>query len=104
VCTGALLLGAAGLLDGLKATTHAAALDELVHVAPRARVLRGVRLVDNGRIITSAGIASGIDAALYVVQRLLSRSTALETASHMEYPWPAVLSEGSGLLVITSTP
>lgn len=87
VCTGALLLGAAGLLNGLKATTHHNALDELRHVAPECNVLEGVRYVDNGPIITSAGIASGLDTALYVVQRLLGTSTAQETAHHMEYAW-----------------
>lgn len=87
VCTGALLLGAAGLLDGLNATTHAAALEELKTTAPNTTVLSGQRFVDNGRIVTSAGITAGIDAALYVVQRLLGPKTALETAHHLEYRW-----------------
>jgi transcriptional regulator GlxA family with amidase domain len=87
VCTGALLLGATGLLDGLTATTHHAALDELAETAPGCTVVSGRRYVDNGKIITSAGITAGIDTALYVVQRLLGAATALETATHMEYPW-----------------
>ncbi|MBN1201707.1 MAG: DJ-1/PfpI family protein [Anaerolineae bacterium] len=87
ICTGALLLGASGLLEGLDATTHHAALDELASVAPDAHVMSGCRYVDNGQIITSAGITAGIDTALYVVQRLLGTATALETASHMEYVW-----------------
>src|SRR5690606_22009787 len=62
ICTGALLLGAAGLLDGLSATTHHGAFDELAAVAPACNIVRGQRYVDNGQIITSAGITAGIDA------------------------------------------
>lgn len=87
VCTGALLLGEAGLLDGLQATTHHNALDELAEIAPACAIVRDQRFVDNGKIITSAGIAAGIDTALYVVQRLLGPDTARETAEHMEYNW-----------------
>ena len=87
VCTGALLLGAAGLLDGLRATTHHRAMDELAETAPACSIVRGVRYVDSGKIITSAGIATGIDAALHIVSRLISPDTALETARHLEYRW-----------------
>ncbi len=87
VCTGALLLGAAGLLDGLRATTHHRALDELAETAPGCSIVRDARYVDNGQIITSAGITAGIDTALYVVSRLINRDTALETARHLEYRW-----------------
>ncbi len=87
VCTGALLLGAAGLLDGLHATTHHGALDELRETAPQCNIVSGRRYVDNGQIITSAGITAGIDMALHVVQRLLGADTARETATHMEYRW-----------------
>lgn len=87
VCTGALLLGAAGLLKGLRATTHHAAFDELAEIAPDCTIVRDERYVDNGQIITSAGITAGIDTSLYVVQRLLSAAIARETAEHMEYPW-----------------
>ena len=87
VCTGALLLGAAGLLDNVQATTHAKALDELAGVAPKAIITQDCRYVDTGHIITSAGITAGIDTALHIVERLLDRATALETAQHMEYRW-----------------
>ncbi len=87
VCTGALLLGAAGLLDGLRATTHHRALDELCESAPDCTIVRDARYVDNGKIITSAGITAGIDAALHIVSRLTSLDTALETARHLEYRW-----------------
>ena len=86
VCTGALILGAAGLLRGLKATTHAGALSELraldgVEVRPDARV------VDNGHILTSAGISAGIDGALHLVSRCMGAACAVETARYMQYDW-----------------
>jgi transcriptional regulator GlxA family with amidase domain len=87
VCTGALLLGRAGLLDGLEATTHHGALDLLAETAPRAVVRRDRRVIDNGHVITAAGISAGIDAALYVVARLLGEARARETAAYMEYDW-----------------
>ena len=87
ICTGALLLAATGLLNELQATTHHAALKELAGIEPGCTVQEGVRFVDNGPVITSAGISAGIDAALYVVQRLLGASVARETAEHMEYNW-----------------
>ena len=87
VCTGALLLGRAGLLDGLEATTHHGALDLLREAAPEARVREGVRFLDNGRIVVSAGISAGIDMSLHVGERLLGEDLAEETASYMEYHW-----------------
>ena len=87
VCTGALLLARAGLLTDLDATTHHVAFDELAQASPSTNVLRGKRIVDNGRILTSAGISAGIDASLYVVSRLLGPAVASETAEYMEYEW-----------------
>ena len=87
VCTGSLLLARAGLLDGLDATTHHVAFDELAAASPTTRVQRGSRMADNGKIVTSAGISAGIDAALHVVRRLLGRDVASETAAYMEYDW-----------------
>jgi transcriptional regulator GlxA family with amidase domain len=88
VCTGALLLAKIGLLDGLSATTHHAALDELRRHGPRVSVCEDRRLVDNGRIVTSAGVAAGIDMSFHVVARLLGQAAAEETARYIEYPWP----------------
>jgi transcriptional regulator GlxA family with amidase domain len=85
VCSGSLILGAAGLLDGLDATTHFAALEELRTAAPACRVRRDLRYVDAGRVITSAGVSAGIDMALHVVARLLGDDVAQETARYMEY-------------------
>jgi transcriptional regulator GlxA family with amidase domain len=87
VCTGALLLAKAGLLDGLRATTHHAALDLLRQTAPNTTVHTDRRFVDNGKVICSAGIAAGIDMCLHAVAQLLGGPTAEKTARHMEYPW-----------------
>jgi transcriptional regulator GlxA family with amidase domain len=87
VCTGSLLLAKAGLLEGLGATTHAAAMNLLQELAPTLTAFPGRRFVDNGRIITSAGIAAGIDMSLHVVERLLGVEVATKTATYMEYPY-----------------
>ena len=87
VCTGALLLAKAGLLDGLEATTHHGAIDLLRQTASSMRVHADRRFVDNGRVVCSAGIAAGIDMSLHVVSRLLGREIAVKTARQMEYPW-----------------
>jgi len=85
VCTGALVLGAAGVLDGLAATTHYAAMDELRAIAPNTTVRPNARIVDNGRVILSAGVSAGIDMSLHVVAKLLGADAARETARYMEY-------------------
>jgi transcriptional regulator GlxA family with amidase domain len=85
VCTGALLLAKAGLLDGLRATTHHDALDLLRSLAPKATIDPASRFHDNGRILTAAGISAGIDCSLHVVGRVLGEAIAGETAAHMEY-------------------
>ena len=87
VCTGALLLAKAGLLDGLEATTHHGANDLLREVAPKTTVHADRRFVDNGRVICSAGVAAGIDMSLHVLGRLLGIEVAEKAARQMEYPW-----------------
>jgi transcriptional regulator GlxA family with amidase domain len=87
VCTGALLLAQAGLLDGLEATTHHGSVDLLRQIGPQTKVHDDRRVVDNGRVICSAGIAAGIDMSLHVVGRLLGNDVAGKTAKQMEYPW-----------------
>jgi len=87
VCTGALLLAQAGVLDGLEATTHWEDLDALRALRPRLRVREGVRWVDQGAVVTSAGISAGIDMSLHLVQRLHSRDLAVRTARQMEFDW-----------------
>ena len=87
VCTGALLLAKAGLLEGLSATTHHGAFGLLKEVAPNTAVLESERVVDNGKVILSAGISAGIDMSLHAVGRLLGVEEAEETARYMEYDW-----------------
>jgi transcriptional regulator GlxA family with amidase domain len=85
VCTGAFLLGAAGLLDGLRATTHWTTIDGLRATLPTTQVLEDVRVVDEGTVITSAGVSAGIDMALHVVRRMHGDEVAQRTARDMEY-------------------
>lgn len=87
VCTGSFLLGRVGVLEGHNATTHWASLDRFAHTFPQIHVQREVRWVDDETIITSAGISAGIDMSLHVVERLLGRIQAEETAKQMEYVW-----------------
>lgn len=85
VCTGTFLLAARGILDGLPATTHWASIERLRMTYPAVEVREGVRFVDNGRVLTSAGVSAGIDMALHVVGRLLGEEVASTTARRMEY-------------------
>jgi transcriptional regulator GlxA family with amidase domain len=85
VCTGAFLLAARGLLDGLPATTHWASIERLRQTHPSVIVRDDERFIDNGHIVTSAGVSAGIDMALHVVGRLLGEEVARETARRMEY-------------------
>ncbi len=87
VCNGAFILAAAGMLEGLKATTYYQLLDELAETAPGTRVLKDQRFVDNGRILTTAGLTSGLDGALHVVSKLKGKATAQRVALNMEYNW-----------------
>jgi transcriptional regulator GlxA family with amidase domain len=84
VCTGSLLLAKAGLLEGRHATTHWGALDTLDSLKAGVTVEREYRVVDDG-VISSAGVASGIDMAFYVVETLFGREVADETAHYVEH-------------------
>lgn len=88
VCTGSLLLGAAGLLDGKRATTHWRWLDLMRSSFPGIEVLSDQHVVEDGRVLTSAGISAGIDMALRVVAEYYGEAVARATAKHMEYPFP----------------
>ncbi|MGZ6098579.1 MAG: DJ-1/PfpI family protein [Myxococcaceae bacterium] len=85
VCSGAFILARLGLLDGRPATTHWGAVPRLRSAFPKVQVQTGVRFVDTGRIVTTAGVSAGIDGALHVVQRLLGDDVAWETARYMQY-------------------
>ncbi len=88
VCTGALLLGQAGLLDGKRATTQWQALSLMQERFPNIRVEHNLHVVEDGNLLTSAGISAGIDLALRVVGRYYGESVARATAHYMEYPFP----------------
>lgn len=88
VCTGSVLLGQAGLLDGRRATTHWAALSLLRERFPKINVADDQHVVEENNILTSAGISAGIDLALRVVARYFGEEVARNTARYMEYPYP----------------
>jgi transcriptional regulator GlxA family with amidase domain len=88
VCTGAMLLGQAGLLDGKRATTHWKFLDWMRESFPAVSVVADQHVVEDGDVLTSAGISAGIDLALRVVARHHGEAIARATARHMEYPYP----------------
>ena len=87
VCSGAFTLGHAGVLAGRRATTHWNALDLLASLDPTLTVERNVRFVEDG-ILSSAGVAAGIDMTFQLVARLCGQAVAEETAHYIEYPWP----------------
>ena len=84
VCTGSLLLGAAGFLQGRRATTHPSAYEEL---EPYCSAVVRERVVDEGDIITARGVSSAIDAGLHVVQRLAGAEARDRVAAQMDYPY-----------------
>ncbi|TFV60022.1 helix-turn-helix domain-containing protein [Mycobacterium sp. PS03-16] len=86
VCSGAFVLGAAGLLDGRPCTTHWMHAEELARMYPTARVDRNVLFVDDGNLITSAGTAAGIDACLHLVRRELGSEVTNTIARRMVVP------------------
>lgn len=87
VCTGVEILANTGLLDGQRATNFHSGLDRLAAEHPQIEVVDDQRWVDNGKLITSAGLSSGIDAALHLVSRLRGEDKARSVALHLEYDW-----------------
>lgn len=87
VCTGAFLLAKAGLLSGKSAITHWEDVDTFETMFPDIQVDRTARWVDEGRVVTSAGISAGIDMSLHLVSRLEGIELARLTARQMEYRW-----------------
>ena len=86
VCTGVFLLGKAGLLAGQTATATYGMVDDLL-TFPNTKVVYDQRYVDNGKIITTAGLSSGIDGAIHLVSKMLGRGQAQSVALNMEYRW-----------------
>jgi len=91
VCTGSLVLAAAGLLRDRPATTHWASLETLASIDPTIDVRPDDRFVDDGDIVTSAGVSAGIDMALHLVARLAGEERAREVRRYIQYdPEPPV--------------
>ena len=84
VCTGALLFGGAGFLQGLRATTHPSAYDELT---PFCKEVRRERIVDEGGVITAGGVTAGIDLGLYLCARLAGAEARRRIKAQMDYPY-----------------
>ncbi|GAB3522041.1 hypothetical protein GCM10027442_46630 [Emticicia fontis] len=87
VCNGAFYLSKVGLLDNLTATTFYSAIERLKQITPKAIVVDSVRYADNGKIITAAGLSSGIDAAFHLVSMYLGKAQAKKLAVELEYNW-----------------
>ncbi len=86
VCTGAFILAEIGILDGLDATTHSAGIGLLEKNYPAIKkVHRNMRFVDNGNIITSAGVSAGIDASFHLIKKTLGKEWAKAIANNLEY-------------------
>jgi len=85
VCTGAMLLHAAGFLEGKRATTHWGAKQEFRALGGNVEVVDGERWVHDGNVITAAGVSAGIDMALYVLGQLKSPEDARKVQAFMEY-------------------
>ncbi|MEM7484974.1 MAG: DJ-1/PfpI family protein [Bacteroidota bacterium] len=101
VCTGAFVLAEAGILDGKTATTFHRSLDNLQNSYPKIEVKKNVRFVDNGKVITTAGISAGIDGALHLVAKLQGLKPAKRVAHNMEYDnWKP----GDGLILSDDSP
>ncbi|SDI03227.1 DJ-1/PfpI family protein [Alteribacillus bidgolensis] len=85
VCTGAFLLAKSGLLNGKRATTHWMDIDRLENDFPLVSVLRDVKFIDEGSIITSGGISAGINMSFHLISRIYGKSVSKEIAKRMEY-------------------
>jgi putative intracellular protease/amidase len=87
VCTGSFILGHAGLLDGGSATTFHRSFEDMQKAFPKVKVVRDQRWVDAGKVVTSSGLASGIDTSLHVVAGLRGLKVARSAAMQLEYDW-----------------
>ena len=87
VCTGVFLLAKAGLLKSKAATTHWEDIDDLRSMFPEINIKKNVRWVDEGQIVTSAGISAGIDMSLHLISRAANNDLAIRTARQMEFDW-----------------
>jgi len=101
VCTGALIIASTGLADGMSVVTHKVGLPVIAGMGKDIAVYPEARVVDNGRLLFSAGVSAGTDAALYLVSRLYGLEVAQKTAQYMEYDWR--YTEVDGISVIDAS-
>lgn len=87
VCNGVRLLAKTGAMDGMMATSHFRAIDNLTKEFPKVKMVRGKRFVDNGRIITTEGVSAGIDGSLYLLAKIFNKETANAVAKQIMYDW-----------------
>lgn len=87
VCTGVFLLAQAGIVDGCHVTTHWQDIANLRRCFPQLTVLENRRWLDQGRVLTSAGVSAGIDMSLHLLHRVLGIQVAVATAKQMEFAW-----------------
>ena len=85
VCSGSLVYGQAGLLKGKKCTSHHSCLDYLAQISPTSEVVGNSRFVQDGNIVTSAGVSAGIDMALWLVGQIFTPDFARKVQHYMEY-------------------
>jgi putative intracellular protease/amidase len=104
ICAGAMTLAETGLLDGRTATTHHLTFEPLAQKHPSVKLVRGVRYVEDGNVVTSAGITAGVDASLFVLKRLLGRDAALGVAQELGYPHTQFLDDPAYDLPVAGTP
>jgi transcriptional regulator GlxA family with amidase domain len=87
VCTGSFILAKTGLLKGLDITTHWMDIETLQTISNDFKVISNIKYIDNNHFITSAGISSGIEMSLHIVERMFDINIALKTARRMDYNW-----------------
>ncbi|MFJ5717976.1 DJ-1/PfpI family protein [Neobacillus sp. NPDC093127] len=87
ICSGAILLAEAGVLTDKNATTHPYAYEYLEQTYTDIEVIRNIRFVDNGNVLTSGGVSAGIDMSIYLVAKLLGEEAARTTAATLVYPY-----------------
>lgn len=85
VCTGAFILGRAGLLDGKNSTSHWLTLDDFQRDFPKTRAFKGVTFIEDGNIVTTAGVSSGIDGAFFLVEKTSGKEVAERIAKALQY-------------------
>jgi putative intracellular protease/amidase len=104
ICAGATNLADTGLLSGRSATTHHLTFSVMEQQHPDVRLVRGVRYVEDGNIITSAGITAGVDATLFTLKRMLGREAALDVAEQLNYPHTRFLDDPAYAPPVAGTP